>query len=116
MEWLQYFHNIKVHHLTDTTLDHSPLLLAGTSTIGRRRNRRFHFEAIWTRRADCKEVIEEIWNDGANRSTPSELTEGLKQCAAALTNWSKAAFSRIPKKIKEKKEVLGELTKNDIDG
>lgn len=86
MEWLQYFHNIKVHHLIDTTSDHSPLLLAETSTIGRRRNRRFHFEAIWTRRADCKEVIEEIWNDGANRSTPSELIEGLKQCAAALTN------------------------------
>ena len=60
MEWLQYFHNIKVHHLTDTTSDHSPLLLAETSTIGRRRNRRFFFEAIWTRRADCKEVIEEI--------------------------------------------------------
>lgn len=68
------------------------------------------------RRADCKDVIEEVWNDSSNRSTPNGLVEGLKQCASALTAQSKSTFRRIPKRIKEKKEVLGRLIENDVDG
>ena len=47
VEWLQHFHNIKVHQLVDTTSDHTPLLLTETSTISQQRKRRFHFEALW---------------------------------------------------------------------
>ena len=86
VEWLQHFQNIKVHHLVDTTFDHSPLLLAETSTICHKRKHRFHFEAIWMRRGDCKDVIEEVWKDGSSRGTLDGLCEGLKQCALALTS------------------------------
>ena len=68
------------------------------------------------RRADCKDVIEEAWKDGLNRGTPNGLCEGLKQCALALTSWSKSTFGRIPKRIKEKKKALGRLIEHDDDG
>ena len=77
---------MKVHHLIDTTSDHTPLLLAETSTISQQRKRRFHFEVIWMRRANCKDVIEEVRKDGSSRGTLEGLCEGLKQCASALTS------------------------------
>ena len=77
---------MKVHHLIDTTSDHTSLLLAETSTISQQRKRRVHFEVIWIRRANCKDVIEEVWKDGSCRGTPEGLCEGLKQCALALTS------------------------------
>lgn len=70
---------------------------------------------MWTRRTNCKEVIDEVWSDGSSRSTLDRFAEGLKQCASALTSWSKSTFGQIPKKIKEKKEALGILTENDDD-
>ena len=115
VEWLQQFQNIKIHNLVDTTSDHSPLFLAETSTICHKRKRRFHFEAIWIRKADCKDVIEEVWKDGLSRGTPNGLCEGLKQCASTLTSWSKSTFGRISKRIKEKKEALGRLIEHDDD-
>ena len=59
LDWLEHFCNIKVHHLVDTTFDHCPLLLTEASSLRRNKERRFHFEALWTTRADCKDVIEE---------------------------------------------------------
>ena len=96
-EWLWHFHNIKVHHLIDTTSYHTPLLLAETSTISQQRKRRFHFEVIWMRRANCKDVIEEVRKDGSSRGTLEGLCEGLKQCASALTSWSKSTLGRFQK-------------------
>ena len=96
MEWPQHFHNIKVYHLVDTTSDHSPLLLAETSTISHRRKRRFHFEAMWIRRADCKDVIEEIWNDGSSRSTPNGLAKGLIHLAPLMHNYHCSYLHLLP--------------------
>lgn len=115
-EWLNYFHNIKVHHLVDTTSDHFSLLLTETSVTSQRRRHRFHFKVVWTRRADCKEVIEEAWNESLNLSTPGGIANGLQRCVDALTTWSNAVFGHILKKIQEKKKALSELTKQDRDG
>ena len=67
--------------------------------MGQRRRRRFHFEALWTRRVDCKEVIKEAWNESLDSSTLGGIADGLKRCANALTAWSNAVFGHIPKKI-----------------
>ena len=110
LDWLEHFCNIKVHHLVDTTSDHCPLLLTETSSLKRSKERRFHFKALWTTRADCKDVIKEVWNSGSNLGTPSGLAVGLKQCSSALSSWSMGVFGHIPKKFEEKKKNLHKLT------
>ena len=84
--------------------------------MGQRRRRRFHFEALWTRRVDCKEVIKEAWNESLDSSTLGGIADGLKRCANALTAWSNAVFGHTPKKIQQKKKALSELTKQDRKG
>lgn len=116
MEWLDHFQNIKVQHLVDTTSDHFPILLAHAKVLKERRKRKFHFEAIWTRRADCKELIKGFWDGGINLSSPNGLGTGLKQCAEALVKWSESAFGQIPRKIQEKKRTISELIKGDSEG
>ncbi|XP_030958820.1 uncharacterized protein LOC115980738 [Quercus lobata] len=116
MDWLDHFQNIKVQHLMDTTSDHFPILLADAKVLKERRKCRFHFEAIWTRREDCKELIKEVWDGGTNLGSPNGLSTGLKQCAEALSNWSTAAFGQIPNKIQEKKRAISDLIKGDSEG
>lgn len=89
-------------------------MLADSNAFQKRGKRRFFFEAIWTRRADCKELVEEIWNANTNLHDPSGFSAGLKECADNLAKWGKYVFRKIPKKIQEKKAMLGELLKNDI--
>ena len=70
---------------------------------------------MWIRRADCKDIIEQVWNEGTGLNNPSGLITGLRQCADALSKWGNSVFGQIPKKIQEKKKALSALTKDDID-
>ena len=70
---------------------------------------------MWIRRANCKDIIEQVWNEGTSLNNPSGLITGLRQCVDALSKWSNLAFGQIPKKIQEKKKALSALTKDDID-
>lgn len=81
--------------------------------MSQRRKRKFHFEALWTRKANCMEVIEEAWNGCLDLQTLGGLTNGLKHCAAALTKWNNVVFGKIPKKIQEKKKALNVLIIQD---
>ena len=116
MDWLNHFQRTKVHHLTDTASDHCPLLLLESDAVSLQRKHRFHFEAMWTRRADCEEVIDEAWSGSLVSRSPAGIVEGLRCCEAALASWSSEVYGNIPKKIQEKKKLLTELTKRDKDG
>ena len=110
--WIKHFSNIRVQHLEETTSDHCPLL-ADSNSFQKCGKCRFFFEAIWTRRADCKELIEEVWNANGNLHDPVSFSAGLKVYANRLDKWGKYVFRQIPKKIQEKKERLGELLRDD---
>ena len=49
------------------------------------RKRRFHFEAMWIKREDCKDVIKDAWNGCGDLSSPSGIANGLRQCASNLS-------------------------------
>ena len=116
LDWLEHFCNLIVHHLMNTTSDHCPLPLTEASSLRRSKERRFHFKALWTTKADCKEVIEEVWNSGSNLGTSSGFAARLKQCSSALSSWSMGVYGNIPKKIEEKKKYLHKLTMQDKEG
>ena len=114
--WLEYFPNVRVQHLEDTTSNHCTLLLADSNTLQRCRKHKFFLEAIWARRVDCKKLIKEVWNASTNLHDPSGFSAGLKKCVDSLAKLGKSAFGQILRKIKKKKAILSELTKNDTEG
>ncbi|XP_030945823.1 uncharacterized protein LOC115970311 [Quercus lobata] len=83
-DWIEHFTNVRVQHLEDTTSDHCPLLLADSHALNKRGKRGFLFEAIWTRQADCRGLVEEVWNANNNLHDPSSFSVGLKMCADNL--------------------------------
>ena len=84
LDWIEHFSNVRVQHLDETTSDHCPLLLADSVSFQKRGKRRFFFEAIWTRRANCKELIKEVWNSNTISYAPSSFSAGIKACADRL--------------------------------
>ena len=111
--WIKHFSNVRVQHLEETTSDHCPLVLVDSNSFQKCGKHRFFFKAMWTRRANCKELIEEVWNANSNLHDPSRFSAGLKVCADSLAKWGNSVFRQIPKKIQEKKERLGELLRDD---
>ncbi|XP_050245813.1 uncharacterized protein LOC126693715 [Quercus robur] len=112
-EWLNHFKDPIVHHLVESTSDHCILITTDPSRPVNKRNRRFHFEAMWTKRDDCKEVIDAAWNSGTLAITPDGIASNLQRCAAALSTWNQNVVGNITKKIQEKKRALSSLSIDD---
>lgn len=60
-EWIVKFSGMRVFHLVDSTSDHCALLLNSSPPHRLPHSRRFHFEAIWTKNRECKEIIDSSW-------------------------------------------------------
>ena len=115
-DWLNLFGNVKVQHQVESTSDHCILRISDFSYSPLSRNRRFHFEALWTKREDYHEIIKIAWNSGDPATTPEGIASNLSKCAAGLSMWNREVFGNIPKKIQEKRNRLNILTTQDFDG
>ena len=115
-KWKEKFGGMKAHHLVDSTSDHSALLISNSTTQHQSRAKRFHFEAMWTKNAECKTIIESSWGVNIDLITPEGIMSNLNDCAVELMRWSSNVFSQIPKNIKEKRNTLSSLTSQDKDG
>ncbi len=73
----------------------------------------FHFEAMWVKREDCREIIESSWNLGILSTIPEGVASNLQRCAVALISWNQNVVGNIPKKIQEKRRALNSLTIED---
>ena len=115
LEWSARFERMKVYHLVDSTSDHYALLVTDSRARHRPRVRRFHFEAHWVKREDCKSIIEASWGFGVDLSTPKGIAENLRICAADLSRWNSAVYGQIPKKIHDKRNRLNALAMHEKD-
>lgn len=114
--WIDKFGEVRVNHLVESTSDHCVLFISDPQTPKQSRARRFHFEAMWTKCKDCKNIIEAAWSTGDNLNTLEGMVSALNACAADRKAWSLATFGQIPKKIQEKKKRLSSLVYLDRDG
>ena len=78
--------------------------------------RRFQFEATWTTREDCRDVIKEAWTGSVRANNPSDIVAGLKKCASDLSKWNLLVFSHVPRQIQKKRNVLNDLVLRDQNG
>ena len=90
-DWIEKFSEIKVHHLVNSTLDHCALFISNPQVIKRPRSRRFHFEALWTKREDCR-VIDSVWGSISDMNTSEGMACGLKLCASQLASWNSSTI------------------------
>ena len=109
-DWIENFEEVKVHHLVDSTSNHCALFISNPQVTKRLRSRRFHFEAFWTKKEDCKGIIELVWGSISDMNTPEGMACGLKHCASKLASWNSITPGQIPKLIQEKRNLLSNLT------
>ena len=92
----------------------SSLLL--TLPSNRKSKGRFHLEAMWVKREDCREVIKAAWDFGALSVTPEGVASNLIRCPDAPAIWNQNVVGNISKQIQEKRRALNSLTMDDQHG
>lgn len=115
-DWLNHFGETRVHHLVESTSDHCILAISDSSGPIHRGKHRFHCEALWAKRDDCREIIESAWFSGSLSTTPEGIASNLQRCASDLEVWNKNVVGNISKKITEKRKTLNSLTMQDHEG
>ena len=106
-----------MHHLLESTSDHCALLISNDIVVQKHPNQhRFQFEAMWARREECKNIIQEVWDGSQELNSPSGIAARLSHCAENLSRWNKMVLGQIPKQIQKKRETLSMLVCRDKDG
>ena len=115
-DWCDHYKEMKVHHLVESASDHCAFFITDSCVSHWPRKRRFQFEAMWTRRDDCRDIIRVVWNDSENLFNPNGMVMGLRQCADDLSRWNKSVFGLFPRQIQNKRKALNDLVLRDYDG
>ena len=115
-EWIGKFEGVRVYHLVDSTSKHCALFLTNSPPQRASNTKRFHFEALWTKNEECRNIIESFWGMGVDLSTLEGIMVNLKCCASELSSWSSSIYDHIPKKIQSKRNALSALMQQDKNG
>ena len=107
-EWIDHYKDMRVHHLVESTSDHVTLLISDSFAL-KKPQRRFQFEAMWTRREECRDIIKEAWTGSVKADNPCDIVAGLKRCADDLSKWNRTVFGHVPRQIQKKRNVLNDL-------
>lgn len=108
-EFDDLFHYVEVANLDWLFSDHRPIEISLDnlrSKAGRRKNRQFRFEELWTRHQKCKDLISNNGNWSGSNIFFSSLSDDLQNCSLVLNEWGKALNVNWKNKIKECKENL----------
>ncbi|KAL5569408.1 hypothetical protein UlMin_025983 [Ulmus minor] len=109
LEWSSLFSNAQVTNLGFSHLDHRAVKVTlGSSWVwvrrnsskgGKRRFHRFHFEELWTRDEECREVISSAWGASGSLTWNPDIVDMLGMCAEKLDEWGFRKYGRIKREI-----------------
>ncbi|KAG5532409.1 hypothetical protein RHGRI_026893 [Rhododendron griersonianum] len=105
VEWRNLFPLAQVIHEAKVGSDHCPLVVKCRVPL-KKVPFSFKFEAKWTTHPECSQVIESAWNQPQRGSHLYGLTQKLRKCREALTDWSKKTFGKDKMKLKLLQERL----------
>ncbi|XP_023925933.1 uncharacterized protein LOC112037354 [Quercus suber] len=114
-DWIDMFGEVRVNQLVDSSSDHCALYIADPRAPNLPHTRHFHFEVMWAKNEECKDIIEGAWCSVGNVNTSEGMVAALNACATDLKAWSSATFGQIPKKIQGKRKRLSSLVQADRD-
>ena len=115
LEWIDHYKDIKVHNLVESTSNHCALLISDATIQKHPNRRRFQFEAMWTKREECKDIIQEEWDGSQELNSPIGIAARLSCCTENLSRWNKRVFGKIPRQIQKKREAFSTLVRRDKD-
>lgn len=72
LEWRQHYSQARLIHVVDSTSDHSALVLTDQQYPRRHKQKRFHFEAVWTRYEKGREIVQETWRNQMGVNSQSD--------------------------------------------
>ncbi|XP_059315791.1 uncharacterized protein LOC132066504 [Lycium ferocissimum] len=100
-----WFGHMEVEHLSRTSSDHAPLLLTcGDSSQHVRKP--FRFLKFWIEHESFLEVVNQGWNTDFEADELITFKLKLKKVKSVLSEWSKATFGDIFKKLVVREDIV----------
>lgn len=73
--WCSPWPNSMAHHYPIYKSDHAPIMLNACNYYEReRRYKLFRFEGLWLSREDCKNVVNQAWNESVGEEIHTNLS------------------------------------------
>ena len=102
LEWMSLYPTAKLHHLSSSVLDHSPLSLHLFQQKKKKRlQKTFRFESMWLKDLRCEKVVKDAWVSGQLVESDWVLQNCLKRCKAESSTWNAIEFGHVGKNIKK---------------
>lgn len=102
-KWCDLLPDYKARKFPIYKSDHVPIRLQNERNVtGSKKQRRFHFEALWLSKSECSDVVKMAWEE----SDADSLITKLGNCARELTVWVNVNFGEIKEKIRVKEKEL----------
>ncbi|CAN6571026.1 unnamed protein product [Malus baccata var. baccata] len=106
--WQVLWPNCLVSIGTTLGSDHNPVLMHCAPKVENRK-KLFRFEAYWANKADCKEIVRQVWVQPQEGNSIERWNKKICDCRARLLRWSGRKFSQRRWKIQEMMSQLGRL-------
>uniref|UniRef100_A0A2N9I4S0 Reverse transcriptase zinc-binding domain-containing protein n=1 Tax=Fagus sylvatica TaxID=28930 RepID=A0A2N9I4S0_FAGSY len=117
-QWLDFFPNARIRHISVATSDHLGLVLdtLGSNLSGPRKPKRFRFENAWVKDPSCENVIAKAWGSSCEGTRMYKVCQKIKECRVRLLQWNRTRGSGRTKSIQDKRAMLQQCEENmDID-
>jgi hypothetical protein len=115
--WCTLFDGVQVTVLTRYASDHHPLLVdvSNSKDIQWTKNRRFRYEASWTKSREHREVVKKMWKAKPSvRDSWKKVFNNLTGCRCSLKQWVRKQAHPIEEEIQKKEEELRSLQLADL--
>ncbi|CAI9782582.1 unnamed protein product [Fraxinus pennsylvanica] len=103
--------------------DHNPLLIKcnnGPLQLKPNASRLFRYEAVWSGKQECKDIIDSSWShQGGQSSSFGWFKEGIRRCREKLEFWARSNAREARKELKvnlQKLPSLQNVNKGDLNG
>ena len=102
LEWMSLYPIAKLHHLSSSVSDHSPLSHHLFQQRKKRRHtKNFQFESIWLKDLRCEKVVKDAWESGQLIESDWVLHNCLERCKVDLSTWNATEFGHVGRTIME---------------
>ena len=107
IDWVNLFPMTRLHHLTSSASNHSPLVLRFVRKPNAKKVKNpFRFESMWLKDSRCEEVVMDTWSKGLASPTNFSLVACLNACKSRLDAWNKVEFELVGRTITELQKHL----------
>ena len=101
LQWMSLYPIAKLHHLSSSVSDHSPLSLHLFQQQKKRRQKIFRFESMWLKDLRCEKVVKDAWESGQLIESNWALYNCLERCKVDLSTWNAMEFGHVGRTIME---------------